>query len=62
MELAPALADLLAVKDATEASCTKRAAVFSAMLLQKHLNAKIEDVVDREQKVSHEDLAQVMSG
>ena len=58
VELAPALADLLAVKDATETSCTKRAAIFSAVVMQKHLNTKLEDVVDRELRVSHESLAQ----
>lgn len=58
VELAPALAELLAVKDAQESSCTKRAAIFSAMLMQKHLNAKLEDVVDKELRVSHEALAQ----
>ena len=58
VELAPAIAELLAVKDASEASCTKRAAVFSAVLMQKHLTARLEGVVDKAEHVSHEALAQ----
>ena len=58
VELAPALGDLLAVKDSSEASCVKRAAIFSAMVMAKHLVPKLEDAVDAEKKVSHEALAQ----
>ena len=58
VELAPALAELLAVKDASEASCTKRAAIFSAMLMKNYLQTELEDVVDKETKISHETLAQ----
>jgi len=58
VELAPALADLLAPKDSTETSNTKRAGIFSSMLMTKHLVAKLEAVVDAETKISHEKLAQ----
>ena len=58
VELAPALADLLSVKDATEISCTKRAGVFSSMLIVKHLTPRLEQAADDEEKVTHEDLAQ----
>lgn len=58
VELGPALADLLAAKDSQEASCTKRASIFSAMLMHKHLNPALEDVVDKGQRISHEAIAQ----
>jgi nucleosome binding factor SPN SPT16 subunit len=58
VDLSPALADLLSVKDASETSLTKRAAIFSSVVLHKHLTPALENAVDREQKVSHEGLAQ----
>jgi len=58
VELAPALALLLASKDSAELNCIKRAAVFSAVLLTKQLVPRIEGVIDEEARVSHEALAQ----
>ena len=90
VELSPALAQVLAVKDTDEQvgacspSCQssalrhpsganlhpsrallnpaqasiKRAAIFSAELLTKHLLPKIETIIDEESKVSHEKLAE----
>lgn len=42
VELAPGLADVLASKDSTEASNHKRAGIFSAIVMAKHLVAKLE--------------------
>ena len=42
VELAPALADAMAVKDETERACLKRAAIFSAVVMQKHVVQKLE--------------------
>ena len=58
VELAPALADLLAVKEKDEKECTKRAAITASLVMQKHLVQQIEDIVDSEKKVSHEKLAE----
>jgi len=58
VELGPALAQLLAVKDLEEQASVKRAAVFSAELLTKHLVPRIETVVDEESSVTHEKLAE----
>ena len=57
VELAPALADLLAVKDHTEAQTLKRAAIASALVMFKYFQGEMEEVVDKERKVSHETLA-----
>ena len=57
VELAPALADLLAVKDHTEAQTIKRAAIASALVMAKYFQSEMEEVVDKERKVSHETLA-----
>ena len=57
VELAPAIADLLSVKDDIELGNTKRAAVLSAMLIQKQLVARLEAVVDEEVAISHDKLA-----
>ena len=53
VEIAPALADLLAVKDSSETSSVKRASIFSAMLVLKQFVPAMEDVVDAEKKVTH---------
>ena len=58
IELSPSLAELLSAKDPSEISFTKRAAIFSAAMMHKHLTPKLEEVVDKEQCVSHEVLAQ----
>ena len=58
VELAPALADIMAVKDTTEQACLKRAAIFSAVVMQKHVVQKLEAVVDEEKKITHEKLAE----
>ncbi|KAL1528547.1 hypothetical protein AB1Y20_009890 [Prymnesium parvum] len=57
LEIAPALCELLAVKDSTEQACVKRASIFSAVVMQKYLVQRIESVVDEEKKISHEQLA-----
>lgn len=57
VEIAPALAELLAVKDSTELACIKRASIFSAVVMQKYLVNEIETVVDADKKISHEQLA-----
>ena len=57
VELAPAIADLLAPKDAQEAGYVKRAGIFAAMVMHKHLVSRLEDVVEKEKKVTHEQLA-----
>lgn len=57
VEIAPCLAELLAVKDATELACVKRASIFSAVVMQKFLVQEIESVVDEDKKISHEQLA-----
>lgn len=57
VEIAPALGELLAVKDATELACVKRASIFSAVVMQKYLVQRIESVVDEEKKITHEQLA-----
>mmetsp|Transcript_4057 Transcript_4057/g.6766 ORF Transcript_4057/g.6766 Transcript_4057/m.6766 type:complete len:1035 (+) Transcript_4057:3-3107(+) len=58
VELGPALARLLAVKDTTEQGMIKRAAVFSAVVMTKQLVQRIEAVIDEEERVSHEKLAE----
>mmetsp|Transcript_3937 Transcript_3937/g.10265 ORF Transcript_3937/g.10265 Transcript_3937/m.10265 type:complete len:1060 (+) Transcript_3937:110-3289(+) len=57
VEIAPALADLLAVKDLSEVALLKRAGIASAMVMTKHFVTSMEDVVDKEKKVTHEKLA-----
>jgi len=58
VELNAALADIMAAKDATEQACVKRAAIFSAVVMQKHVVQKLEGVVDEEKKIAHEKLAE----
>lgn len=57
VEIAPALGELLAVKDSTELACVKRAAIFSAVVMQKYLVPQIESIVDEDKKVAHSKLA-----
>ena len=58
VELAPALAELLAPKDGVEVGYVKRAGIFAAMVMQKHLVGRLEEVVEKdEKKVTHESLA-----
>ena len=58
VELGTGLAELLAPKDDKEVGFIKRAGIFSAMVMHKHLVQKIEDVVEKDKKVTHEALAQ----
>lgn len=58
MELGPSIADLLSVKDDIELQNVKRAAVFSSVLMQKHLVGRLEAVVDEEVAITHERLAE----
>ena len=51
VDIAPALARLMAVKDAAEITNIKRAAHLSAAVLEKFVVAKIEAVVDDAGKV-----------
>ena len=58
VELGPSLADVLAVKDASEQTSIKKAAIYSAVLMQKHLVQAIETIVDEDKTVTHDKLAQ----
>lgn len=58
VELNAALADIMSTKDATEQACVKRAAIFSAVVMQKHVVPMLEGVVDEEKKIAHEKIAE----
>jgi len=58
VELGPALADMIAVKDTPEQTNIKRAGIASAVVMTKHFVAQMEEVVDKEKKVSHDQMAQ----
>ena len=57
VELGPALAELLVVKEDKEVSCVKRAAIFSAVVMQKSLVKRIEDCIEEDKKEKHSILA-----
>ena len=56
VELGPALAELLVVKEDKEVSCVKRAAI-SAVVMQKSLVKRIEDCIEEDKKEKHSILA-----
>lgn len=57
LDLGPMVGELLARKDAAEQTLVKRAALFSAKLLEEYVVGEIENLVDRKIDKPHSDLA-----
>ncbi|KAF7796890.1 hypothetical protein EIP86_008075 [Pleurotus ostreatoroseus] len=54
VDMAPAVASLMAVKDEDELKAVKTAANITSTLLVHHVADKLETILDREAKISHE--------
>ncbi|KAJ3536926.1 hypothetical protein NMY22_g5814 [Coprinellus aureogranulatus] len=57
VEMAPAVSTLMAVKDAEELKLVQTAATLTSTLLKYHVAPKLESILDRESKVTHEALS-----
>ncbi|KZT26342.1 FACT complex subunit SPT16 [Neolentinus lepideus HHB14362 ss-1] len=57
LDIAPALSALLAVKDEEELKIVRTAANLTSTLLTHHIAVKLETILDREAKISHEQFA-----
>ncbi|KDQ60609.1 hypothetical protein JAAARDRAFT_31568 [Jaapia argillacea MUCL 33604] len=57
VEMAPALSALLAPKDEEELKAVRTAANLSSTLLAHHIAIKLETILDKEAKISHEQFA-----
>lgn len=57
VEMAAAVSGLMAVKDADELKLVQTAANLTSTLLKHHVAPKLESILDRESKVTHETLS-----
>ncbi|TFK55027.1 FACT complex subunit SPT16 [Heliocybe sulcata] len=57
LDIAPAVSTLLAVKDDEELKIVRTAANLTSTLLTHHIAVKLETILDREAKISHEQFA-----
>ncbi|KAI0797833.1 FACT complex subunit SPT16 [Abortiporus biennis] len=57
VDMTPAMATLLAVKDEDELKIIHTAANLTSTLLTHHVAVKLESILDREAKISHENFA-----
>ncbi|KAI0080592.1 FACT complex subunit SPT16 [Panus rudis PR-1116 ss-1] len=57
VDIAPAVSGFMAVKDEEELKCVKTAANLTSTLLAHHVAVKLETILDREAKISHEQFA-----
>ncbi|KAI0709021.1 FACT complex subunit SPT16 [Earliella scabrosa] len=57
VDMAPAVASFLAVKDEEELKCLRTAANLTSTLLAHYVAPKLETILDREAKISHEAFA-----
>ncbi|RXW24869.1 hypothetical protein EST38_g943 [Candolleomyces aberdarensis] len=57
VEMGPAVSSLMAVKDAEELKLVQTAATLTSTLLKHHVAPKLESILDRESKISHEMLS-----
>ncbi|EPQ58254.1 SPT16-domain-containing protein [Gloeophyllum trabeum ATCC 11539] len=57
LDIAPAVATLLAVKDEEELKIIRTAANLTSTLMTHHIAVKLETILDREAKISHEQFA-----
>ncbi|KAA1474845.1 FACT complex subunit SPT16 [Dentipellis sp. KUC8613] len=56
-DAAPAISAFMAVKDDDELKCIRTAANLTTTLLTHHIAVKLETILDREAKISHEQFA-----
>ncbi|KAJ8589733.1 FACT complex subunit SPT16 [Rhizopogon salebrosus TDB-379] len=57
VDMAPALSALMAVKDEEEMKCIRTAANLTSTLLVHHIVVKLEMILDKEAKITHEQFA-----
>ncbi|KAI0747959.1 FACT complex subunit SPT16 [Daedaleopsis nitida] len=57
IDMSPAVASFLAVKDEEELKCVRTAANLTSTLLAHYVAPKLETILDREAKISHEAFA-----
>ncbi|KAI9064261.1 FACT complex subunit SPT16 [Trametes sanguinea] len=57
VDMAPAVASFLAAKDEEELKCIRTAATLTSTLLAHYIAPKLETILDREAKISHEAFA-----
>ncbi|KAF8906014.1 FACT complex subunit-domain-containing protein [Gymnopilus junonius] len=56
-DIAPAISTLMAIKDEEELKYTQTAAVLTSTLLKHHVAPKLESILDKETKITHDMLA-----
>ncbi|EJD05718.1 FACT complex subunit SPT16 [Fomitiporia mediterranea MF3/22] len=57
VDMSPAVSAILAVKDEEELKCTRIAANLTSTLMNHHVAPKLETILDRESKITHETFA-----
>ncbi|KAF7338622.1 FACT complex subunit SPT16 [Mycena venus] len=57
VDMAPAFSSFMAVKDADELKCLQLAGVLTSTLLKHYVTDKLESILDKESKISHEMLS-----
>ncbi|KAJ7286043.1 FACT complex subunit SPT16 [Mycena rebaudengoi] len=57
VDMGPALSAFMAVKDADELKCIQTAGVITSTLLKYYVTDKLESILDKESKISHETLS-----
>ncbi|EIW85375.1 FACT complex subunit SPT16 [Coniophora puteana RWD-64-598 SS2] len=62
VDLAPAMSTFMAVKDDDEIKLTRTAAALTSTLLTHHIAVKLEMILDKEAKITHEQFAAQIEG
>ena len=62
VDVSSAVGFVMMIKDATELDCMKKSSVLSNKVLKHLFIPKLEDVIDKEISITHEDLAEEVNG
>ncbi|CAA7267953.1 unnamed protein product [Cyclocybe aegerita] len=57
LDMTPAISTLMAIKEDEEMKCIQTAAALTSTLLKYHVAPKLESILDKESKITHDQLA-----